>query len=168
MNRARETRSFDPCSSFGFSISDRSSQEEVIVCIFFIDGSINDPSHPQTDVFDLHLTRDLSSAHILDFNAYHSKTDPLLFTYGEILQLLVSASTSVAPDLAPDFLRGQSFPPVLRTITSPSDPAASRNAPQYQHNAVPFDALQLSEGNDIATFSRRWQEELVKNMYEIE
>lgn len=125
-----------------------------------------DLSHPTTDIFDIHLTRDLSSAHILDFNPYHPKTDPLLFTYDEILQLLVSASTSAAPDLASDFLQGQYFPPVLRIIDSPSHPAASRNAPQHQHNAVPFDVLQMSEGNDIATFSRRWQEELAKNICE--
>lgn len=118
------------------------------------------------DIFDIHLTRDLSSAHILDFNPYHPKTDPLLFTYDEVLQLLVSASTITTSNPAPDFLHGQSLTPILRTISSPSHPAASRNAPTNQHNAIPFDALQMSEGNDIATFSNKWQDELRRNMYE--
>lgn len=118
---------------------------------------------PTTDIFDIHLTRDLSSAHILDFNPYHPKTDSLLFTYDELLQLLNSASF-ITSDF-PDLLHGQSFTPVIRTIPSPSHPAASRNAPTNQHNAIPFDALQMSEGNDIATFSNRWQDELKRNVY---
>ncbi|KAF8480698.1 D123-domain-containing protein [Gautieria morchelliformis] len=115
-------------------------------------------------VFDIHMTRDLSSAHILDFNPYHPKTDALLFTYDELLQLLMSASTSAAAS-TPD---EPSFTPVLRTITSASHPAAARNAPSNQHNAVPFEALQMSAGNDIGTFSAMWQEELQKSMYEDE
>jgi D123 len=111
------------------------------------------------------MTRDLSSAHILDFNPYHPKTDALLFTYDELLQLLVSASsTSTAAPTSDESL----FTPVLRTITSASHPAAARNAPSNQHNAVPFEALQMSAGGDIGTFSAMWQEELQKSMYEDE
>ena len=121
---------------------------------------------PTTDIFDLHLTRDLSSAHILDFNPYHPKTDPLLFTYEELLQLLISASIVNASDVAPDSMHGQSFAPVLRTISSPSHPAVSRSVPTNQHNAIPFEALQMSEGNDIATFSNKWQDELERNLHE--
>ena len=133
-----------------YSLSDTQSLEQI---------------HPASDIFDIYLTRDLSSAHILDFNPYHPKTDSLLFTYNELLQLLLSASTSVAPDQA-NFRRGQPFTPVLRIITSPSHPAISRNAPTIQHNAIPFDVIHMSEGNDIGTFSRRWQEELAKIIFE--
>ncbi|KAF8583429.1 D123-domain-containing protein [Ramaria rubella] len=105
-------------------------------------------------IFDVHLTRDLSSAHILDFNPYHAKTDSLLFAYNELFQFSVSATTA-AHHLS-------HAPPVLRTITSASHPDVSKNTPANQHNAVPFEALQMSAGRDIATFSRVWEEQLKK------
>ena len=118
--------------------------------------------HPDVDVFDVHLTRDLSSAHLLDINPYHSKTDPLLFTYEELLQLLISSPRrqETASSLAPDPV----FVPELRLITSPSDPLAIRNAPLNQHNAVPFDALQMSHGVDINAFSSHWSDEIKQNL----
>ncbi|KAF5315292.1 hypothetical protein D9619_007381 [Psilocybe cf. subviscida] len=38
-------------------------------------------------IFDLLLTRDLARAHIIDFNPYAPKTDPLLFSYEELAAL---------------------------------------------------------------------------------
>lgn len=102
-----------------------------------------------TDVFDLHLTRDLTSAYILDFNPFHAKTDALLFTYEELYDIFigsVSKSTSSGS--------GVHSQPVLRTITSAAHPSATLNAPANQHNAVPFDALQLSSGADLVTFAQ--------------
>jgi len=113
-------------------------------------------------VFDIYLTRDLSSGHILDFNPYHQKTDSLLFTYDELYQLLVSATLSMASATSESLIN---LPAVFRIINSHSHPSAARSAPSNQHNSVPFDALQLSTGNDIATFARLWEERLQQNLY---
>src|SRR4051812_20259680 len=43
--------------------------------------------NPSLDTFDLLLTKDLSKAHIVDFNPFLPKTDPLLFTYEDLFQL---------------------------------------------------------------------------------
>ncbi|KAH8108660.1 D123-domain-containing protein [Phellopilus nigrolimitatus] len=92
--------------------------------------------------FDLILTRDLASAHIMDFNPYASRTDPLLFTYDELLEIHRRSPST----------------PVLKTIDSRSHIAASRNAPTNVHNMVPFELLTLSSGHTFDDFSENLAE----------
>jgi len=98
--------------------------------------------------FDVLLTRNLSRAHIIDFNPYAERTDPLLFSYDDLLSLLVHDRSSA---------------PQMKVIDSRTRPAANRNAPAHQHNMVPFEALSLSSGRDIEQFSDLWQEEIQKS-----
>ncbi|CAA7261345.1 unnamed protein product [Cyclocybe aegerita] len=97
--------------------------------------------------FDFLLTRDLSHGHILDFNPYSPKTDPLLFTYEELHQFLQK-------DLCA----------VLRVVDSRSHPAAASNAPAYQHNMIPFEAVNMTSGRDIEDFADLWKESVKKSM----
>ncbi|RDX49928.1 D123-domain-containing protein [Lentinus brumalis] len=99
-------------------------------------------------VFDFLLTRDLSRGHIVDFNPYHPRTDPLLFTYDELHTLLLARPER----------------PELRVVDSPSHPAAARNAPAHQHNMVPIEALAMSSGRDVTEFADVWQDEIRKSM----
>lgn len=98
---------------------------------------------PHLDVFDMVLTRALSGGHIIDFNPYAEQTDSLLYTYEEL------ASIHCIQGL-----------PDMRVITSGAHPAASRNAPKYQHNMVPVEALHLSQGRGIDEFNESWIEEI--------
>lgn len=100
------------------------------------------------DTFDVLLTRDLSRAHVVDFNPYAPRTDALLFTYEDLLAILIQERSSA---------------PQLRVIDSRTHPAATRNAPANQHNMVPFEALSLSSGRDIEQFRDMWQEEVQKS-----
>jgi len=109
-------------------------------------------------VFDLLLTRDLSRAHIVDFNPYAPHTDPLLFSYEELkdlLDIIAASDETVSP---------RSPLPELRVIDSPSHPAASSKAPANQHNMVPFEALSLSNGRDIEEFKKIWQESIKESL----
>jgi hypothetical protein len=102
-----------------------------------------------SDTLDVLLTRDLSRFHIIDFNPYAPRTDALLFTYDELASLFdAAATTSMSPSPAPT--------PTLRVIDSRAHPAATRNAPQYQHNLVPLEALTLSEGLNVGEFPPTW------------
>ncbi|KAI0688928.1 D123-domain-containing protein [Earliella scabrosa] len=101
-------------------------------------------------VFDFLLTRDLTRGHVVDFNPYHPRTDPLLFTYDELHALLLARPAR----------------PELRVVDSPGHPAATRNAPAHQHNMVPIEALAMSSGRDIAEFADAWQDEIRKSMAE--
>jgi len=94
------------------------------------------------------MTRDLSRGHVLDFNPYAARTDPLLFTYEELFSIFNLRSNS----------------PHLRVIDSPLHPAATRNAPAHQHNMLPIEALALSSGRDIEEFSQLWQREIQQSM----
>ena len=98
------------------------------------------------DIFDFLLTRTLTSGHILDFNPYAPRTDPLLFTYDELHTLALSST----PNSRATF----------RVIDSRSHPAATRNAPMHQHNMIPIEALTMSSGVSIEEFARSWQDEV--------
>jgi D123 len=106
------------------------------------------------DTFDLLLTRDLSRAHILDFNPYAPRTDPLLFTYDDLCHFLSTRNI------------GDDGHPELRVIDSRTHPAAISNAPAHQHNMVPFEALNMSSGRDIEEFAAMWRENIRESMKE--
>ncbi|OAX42331.1 D123-domain-containing protein [Rhizopogon vinicolor AM-OR11-026] len=113
------------------------------------EDSIKSKWHGQQDyIFDVLMTRDLSRGHVLDFNPYAIRTDPLLFTYEELSSVFTLESTT----------------PELRIIGSPLHPAASRNAPAHQHNMLPIEALALSSGRGIDEFSDLWQKEIQQSM----
>jgi D123 len=103
------------------------------------------------------LTRDLSRFHILDFNPYAPRTDPLLFTYDE-LATLSSAFALVASISTPT--------PTLRVIDSRASPAAVRNAPEHQHNMVPLEALMLSQGRNVEEFAATWMDQVMRGATE--
>ncbi|CAE6470152.1 unnamed protein product [Rhizoctonia solani] len=101
-------------------------------------------------VMDLLLTRDLSRAHIVDFNPYAPRTDPLLFEWSELAELHarveqrriesgiralnleenIGANSTSNPASFNDDL------PLLRVVTSPNQSAR----PMYSHNMIPADA----------------------------
>lgn len=105
------------------------------------------------DTFDFLLTRDLTRGHIIDFNPYWMHTDPLLFSYEELLDILLQQASSSEAD----------HTPILRVIDSRGHPAANRNAPTHQHNMIPIEALALSDGRSLEEFASVWQDELRKS-----
>lgn len=100
------------------------------------------------DVLDLLLTRDLSRAHVVDFNPYAPRTDPLLFEWSELAELHTRVRESNM-NLGLQSLRLDDQPPagessslgavlpLLRIVTSPNQ----ANRPMYSHNMIPADAL---------------------------
>ena len=95
----------------------------------------------RVDVVDLLLSKDLSRAHIIDFNPYIARTDPLLFTYEELANRFSKQSSLAAP--------------TLRVINSPVHAMTNRNAPDHQHNMVPLEAFALGwDANALAEIRR--------------
>ncbi|KAL0064655.1 hypothetical protein AAF712_002986 [Marasmius tenuissimus] len=99
-------------------------------------------------VFDVLLTRDLSRAHVVDFNPFATRTDPLLFTYDELDEVKTRAQGK----------------PILRVIDSRSHPAANANVPVNQHNMVPFEALSMSSGRNIGEFADLWEQSIRESL----
>ncbi|OCH85741.1 D123-domain-containing protein [Obba rivulosa] len=103
--------------------------------------------------FDFLLTRDLSKGHIIDFNPYAPRTDPVLFTYEELHDRLLAHANGPQD-------------PELRVVDSPGHPAAIRNAPAHQHNMVPLEAFTMSSGRNVEEFADLLREEIQKTMDE--
>ncbi|KIK07959.1 hypothetical protein K443DRAFT_85979 [Laccaria amethystina LaAM-08-1] len=123
--------------------NDLPTQEKIITTVETFWQSIRSKWDAQEDyIFDFLLTRDLSQGHLLDFNPYAPRTDPLLFTYQDLCDLLLLNDTR----------------PKLRVIDSPSHPAGISNAPAHQHNMIPFEALSLGNGRNIEEFAEIWKE----------
>ena len=110
------------------------------------------------------LTRDLTRFHIIDFNPYAPRTDSLLFTYEELATLFAAAATATVATTTSSLLPTPA--PTLRVIDSPAHPAATRNAPRYQHNMVPLEALTLSEGRNMEEFATAWMEQVRRGAVE--
>jgi hypothetical protein len=83
------------------------------------------------------------------------RTDALLWSYEELLDVFKSRSSSLEEQLA-------DHKPELRVIASKAHPAANRVAPTHQHNMLPREALELSSGRDIAEFAKVWHEQLAQ------
>ena len=98
-------------------------------------------------MFDILLTRDLSRFHVVDFNPYAPRTDPLLFTYDELFTILCARGATE-----------------LRVVDSPHHPAATRNAPAHQHNMVPLEALTMSGGRTVDEFANALQNQIQESM----
>ncbi|KAF7314227.1 hypothetical protein MKEN_00895100 [Mycena kentingensis (nom. inval.)] len=118
--------------------NDPATQQKVVATVKdFWESKIRQKwTGPRDYIFDLLLTRDLTRAHIIDFNPFAPRTDALLFTYDNLAGL-------------------DGDTPELRVIDSAAHPAASSTAPANQHNMVPFEALALSSGVDIDAFAER-------------
>ncbi|KAF9468578.1 D123-domain-containing protein [Collybia nuda] len=102
--------------------------------------------------FDILLTRDLVRGHILDFNPYAPQTDALLFTYDELHDIFLER------------IAGDKKSATLKIIDSKTHPAAVSNMPAYQHNMMPFEALNISNGRNIEEFSNAWKEGIRESM----
>ncbi|WVF68711.1 hypothetical protein IAT40_003483 [Kwoniella sp. CBS 6097] len=123
-------------------------------------------------IFDLYLSPNLSSARIIDFNPYRESTDPLMFTYEDLRDIVQEAfeplasfaptSTSVSnSDLV---VTNRERLPVFRYIDSKARPDSNRNAPAYQSNMMPLEMLEMSQGLNMAEFKEAWDEALAAGM----
>ncbi|KAG8931897.1 hypothetical protein FRC02_001982 [Tulasnella sp. 418] len=111
-------------------------------------------------IFDVLLTRSLESAHLIDINPFAPRTDALLFTYPELLDI----HKSHVRNETSQSLTNSSLQPILRVIPSATHPSASRNAPANQHNMIPMEALELSQGRSIQDFQDTWIDQIKRAM----
>ncbi|KAF5360359.1 hypothetical protein D9756_004749 [Leucocoprinus leucothites] len=130
-------------------LTEESTRQKIIDSVTkFWDTEIKDNWPGNDYVFDFLLTRDLSRGHIIDFNPYSPRTDPLLFSYKELHCL----SEDPTPEIE------------FRVIPSPDHPAAASNIPVFQHNMVPLEALTLSSGKTVDEFAEALKEQIQECM----
>lgn len=126
-----------------------------------------------TDVFDIVL--DEPQPRLLDFNPYNPSTDPLLFTYEELHELLIqalepvpsftpAAAAAAADSVSPDGSTGRPRLPILRVIDSQSHPEANRGMPAFGTNMMPVEMVEMSQGRGVGEFRSAWEEAVREGM----
>ncbi|KAF8340548.1 cytoplasmic protein [Cantharellus anzutake] len=120
-------------------------------------------------VVDIYLTRDLSNAHIMDFNPYAQRTDPILFTYQELHEFYSSNAALMDPPGITSPSQSQDLnkttpSPIFRVIPSRAHVLAGRNIPRHAHNMMPREALEFSQGRTVAALQEVWKEEIKRAM----
>jgi hypothetical protein len=112
------------------------------------------------DTFDIILDETHSNPILLDFNPYNSSSDPLLFTYEELRDLLLEALLPPSETTRPRL-------PVIRVIDSQSHPEANRGMPAFGANMMPVEVVEMSQGRGVGEFKDAW-ERLVREGMEAE
>jgi hypothetical protein len=102
----------------------------------------------------------------VDFNPYRPASDPLLFDYPDLLDILNTALRP-PPNTNPSSLGSAPPPhgqrlPILRIIDSQSHPLANSAAPAFGTNRMPVEMVQMSEGRNVAEFSEAWNEAVAR------
>ncbi|WWD18786.1 hypothetical protein CI109_103241 [Kwoniella shandongensis] len=110
-------------------------------------------------IFDLYLSPKMTSAKIIDFQPYRPSTDPLLFTYDELLDI---TETAFEPPSDSEVTRPRL--PIFKIIESRAHPDANRNAPAYQANMMPLEMIEMGEGRNMAEFKEAWDEAVAAGM----
>ena len=118
-------------------------------------GNPHDIISRPSDIFDICLSSDYRDVTLIDINAYRPSTDPLLFTYLELHEVLETSQTSSTdrPRL-----------PILRVIDSRAHPDANRNAPTYGSSMMPMEMVEMSQGRSMVDFREAWDEAIAAGM----
>jgi hypothetical protein len=95
----------------------------------------------RTVVLDVYLTRDHARVFLVDINPFAPRTDPLLYTWPELLALPFAPAR-----------------PLLRLVRSQVE--ASQQRPRYAAHRLPRDVIDLSDGRSIAEFAEEWRNAL--------
>lgn len=114
------------------------------------------------DIFDIVLNDTNTSCRLIDFNPYYPSSDPLLFTYEELHQILLQARLPPPSTNAPTTSVSPSLPlgrlPLIRVIDSQSHPEANRGMPAFGTNMLPVEMIEMSQGRGVGEFKAAWDE----------
>lgn len=94
-------------------------------------------------VFDVYITRDMQRVWLMDFNIFYHTTDPLLFSWNDIM------------DASPDELE-------FRVITSQGEANRCAGSVAYAMNRYPKEMFALSNGATVAEFAANVSREMAK------
>lgn len=98
-------------------------------------------------IFDVYLTSP-TTATLVDFNPYRASTDPLLFSYPELRDILEQALRPPSDDNILERL------PIIKVVEQEGQ---SRGF-DYGTNMVPLEMVQMSQGQTPEAFAQAWQQ----------
>ncbi|ORY06330.1 D123-domain-containing protein [Basidiobolus meristosporus CBS 931.73] len=104
----------------------------------FFENEVQENFESQNYVFDVYVNKRTKKVWVLDFNPFHSITEPILFEWAEIL---------TAKEALP-----------LRLITSEADPLIRTSQP-HSHNRYPQEMVEMSFEQSLADFAESFQKQ---------
>lgn len=128
-------------------------REELLdVILHFFDDKLKDTFPDAEFVFDIYIPRTQSKAWLMDINPWAQRTDPVLFSWLELLTM------DMAKVKKPEF----------RLLNKDDPEAYSFNTPQYSAHKLPKEVVDAGMGGagSIQEFAERWKD-IVKNMGDI-
>lgn len=167
-------------------------------CIMkFFQDRLRDSFPDESFVFDVYIPPPHQRVWLIDINPWAPRTDPLLFSWLELLTMpdyasLIEDSTTdsfvrlslkgkeddtaeaaPAPELSEDEVNAYTvweYDPEFRLIKKDDPEAYSFNTPQFSAHKLPRDVVDASEGGSgaLREFAEQWKEVLAKRQAEEE
>ena len=129
-------------------------------------------------VFDIYLPEPYDRVRLMDINPWAPRTDPLLFSWLELLTMALPKPLLGIPDSVPDPLRLEGlelssdedtpdevdveeveWKPEIRLVRKDDPEAYSFGSPQYSAHKLPREVVQASAGGEsgMRAFADQWQ-----------
>ncbi len=129
----------------------------------FFDSRLVD-TFPDADlVFDVYIPPPHKRVWLIDINPWAPRTDPLLFSWLELLRL-ETPETSDADEQQADGVEHVQFIPELRLVKRDDPEAYGFMTPQYSAHKLPKDVIDASRGGPgpLREFADQWKEMLAQ------
>ncbi|KAI9885480.1 MAG: hypothetical protein M1823_002709 [Watsoniomyces obsoletus] len=129
----------------------------------FFDSKLVD-TFPDADfVFDVYLPPPHKRVWLIDINPWAPRTDPLLFSWLELLRLEIPGMSDNEEELE-DIDRVPSFVPELRLVKRDDPEAYGFTTPQYSAHKLPKDVVDASRAGPgpLREFADQWKEMLAQ------
>ncbi|KAH8803100.1 D123-domain-containing protein [Xylogone sp. PMI_703] len=145
---------------------------------FFTESTLKDTFPEPNFVFDIYLPEPYDKVRLMDINPWAPRTDPLLFSWLELLTMSVPRPLLGIPDSKPpekptntssdedtedsentDFPEEEIWTPELRLVKKDDPEAYSFASPQYSAHKLPKDVVDasLSGESGMRDFAAQWQ-----------
>lgn len=128
----------------------------------FFDTKLRDTFPDPNFTFDVYIPPPHDRVWLMDFNPWAQRTDPLLFSWLELLTLPEPSASSpeTSAQDADDADVEELWRPEFRLIRKDDPEAYGFSTPQYSAHKLPKDVVDASSGGEgnLREFARQWEE----------
>lgn len=153
---------------FDFLFKQRSAFKSLIEDFFKI--RLRDTFADENFVFDMYLPPPHNKVWLVDINPWASRTDPLLFSWMELLTMDDPEENEMNSETDEDNVEDLDLGPEFRLVNRDDPEAYSFNTPQYSAHKMPKDVVDAGRGgeSEMRQFAQNWEEMLAKRQQEEE
>lgn len=129
----------------------------------FFESKVKDTFPDENFVFDVYIPPPHERVWLVDVNPWAPRTDPLLFSWLELLTMTVPDDSQIAEEEGEE-ADEEIFTPEFRLVKKNDPEAYSFASPQYSAHKMPLEVVNAASGTSggLADFASQWQEMLAK------